>query len=135
MKDYQQKRMRSYLMPEPVYRQAYWATRDLKRMRQELAVLAEGRDSIAVREGLRINTGYGGVIKDVTAERAVKIAQLSSRVEAIEAAFSEVPEKYRCGLWQRNVENGDYGEGAHINTWRRWQQVLMYNVAKNLQIY
>lgn len=135
MKNYQQKRMKSYLMPEPVYRQAYWATRDLKRMRQELAALAEGRDSIVASEGLRIKTGSVGIIRDVTAERALKIVRLSSRVEAIETAFSDIPEKYRWGLWQRNVENGDYGEGAHINTWRRWQQVLMYNVAKNLQIY
>ena len=47
MKDYQQKRMKTYLMPEPVYRQAYWALRDLKRMKEELAHLLEERDLIS----------------------------------------------------------------------------------------
>lgn len=136
MKDYQQKKMKSYLMPEPVYRQAYWALRDLLRMKAELEKLMEERDLIISGSMSVSNFSYGtGRVCDSTANRAIKIAQLSSRILAIETAFDEIPEKYRDGLWRKNVENEDFGDDAHINTWKKWQQVLVYNVAKNLQIY
>lgn len=136
MKDYQQRRMKSYLLPEPVYRQAYWALRDLKRMKAELAQLMEERDLIISGDISMSNITSGtGNICDYTANRAIKIAQLSSRVLAIEAAFDEIPEKYRKGLWKKNVENKAFGDGAHPNTWKKWQQILIFNIAKNLQIY
>lgn len=53
----------------------------------------------------------------------------------METAFDTIPEKYRSGLWRKNVENLTFGDGAHLNTWKKWQQVLMFNVAKNLQIF
>ncbi len=136
MRDYQQKKMKVYLFPEPVYRQSYWALRDLNRMKEELKRLNEERDVIAVGEKNMSNYGFGtGRISDITGNRAVKIAHLSSRILAIEAAFDEIPEKYRRGLWRKNVENLGYPGDAHINTWKKWQQILMYHVAKNLQIY
>lgn len=136
MKDYQQKKLKRYLMPEPIYRQAYWALRDLKRMKEELDRLMEERDCVVSGQTSVSNFTSGtGEIRDITANRAIKIAQLSGRILAIETAFDEIPEKYREGLWHKNVENGYFGDEAHLNTWKKWQQVLIYNVAKNLQIY
>ena len=136
MKDYQQKRMKSYLMPEPVYRQAYWALRDLKRMKEELARLMEERDLVSAACAGVANVASGtGKISDVTGNRAIKITQLSARVLAMETAFDTIPEKYREGLWRKNVENLTFGDSAHLNTWKKWQQVLIFNVAKNLQIF
>ncbi len=135
MGDYQQKRMKSYLLPEPVYRQAYWALRDLRRMKEELSYMTEERDMIAAGEKSLSNIGFGtGVIRDGTGNKAVKIVNLSARILAIEAAFDEIPEKYRAGLIRKNVDNLGYSLDTHINTWKKWQQVLMYHVAKNLQI-
>ena len=92
MRDYQQKKMKVYLLPEPVYRQSYWALRDLNRMKEELKRLNEERDVIAVGEKNMSNYGFGtGRISDITGNRAVKIAHLSSRILAIEAAFDEIP--------------------------------------------
>lgn len=136
MKDYQQKSMKPYLMPEPVYRQAYWALRDLKRMKEELAHLMEERDLISASSTGMSNFASGtGKISDVTGNRAIKITQLSARILAMETAFDTIPEKYRGGLWRKNVENLTFGDGAHLNTWKKWQQVLIFNVAKNLQIF
>ena len=36
MKDYQQRRMKSYVLPEAVYRQALWAVKDLPRLKRSL---------------------------------------------------------------------------------------------------
>lgn len=136
MKDYQQKKLKPYLMPEPVYRQAYWALRDLKRMKEELSRLMEERDMIAAGEKSLSNFAYGtSIVSDGTGNRAVDIAHLSSRIFAIEAAFNEIPEKYREGLWRKNVENSYYTGDTHLNTWKKWQQILIYHIAKNLQIY
>ncbi len=135
MRDCQQKRMKSYLLPEPVYRQAYWALRDLSRMKEELSYMKEERDMISAGEKVLSNFAYGtGFVSDGTGNKAIKIAHLSARIVAIESAFDEIPPKYREGLRRKNVENRGYSLDAHINTWKKWQQVLMYHVAKNLQI-
>lgn len=135
MEDYQQKRMKSFLLPEPVYRQAYWALRDLRRMKEELSYMTEERDMIAAGEKTLSNFTYGtGFVSDRTGNKAIKIAHLSSRIVAIEAAFDEIPPKYRAGLIRKNVDNLGYSLDFHINTWKKWQQVLVYHVAKNLQI-
>ena len=76
-----------------------------------------------------------GKISDVTGNRAIKITLLSAIVLAMETAFDTIPEKYREGLWRKNVENLTFGDSAHLNTWKKWQQVLIFNVAKNLQIF
>ena len=36
MKEYQQKRMKEFVMPETVYRQALWAAKDLPRMKKRI---------------------------------------------------------------------------------------------------
>jgi hypothetical protein len=130
------KEPRSFVLPQTVYRQAYWALRDLGRMKEELARLEDERDLIASGEKILSNFDFGtSFVSDNTGNRAVKIANLSSRILAIEAAFYEIPEKYRLGLWDKNVENIDYPGPTHINTWKKWQQVLIYYVAKNLQLF
>lgn len=136
MSDHQQKSLKRFLLPEAVFRQAYWAMRDMNRMKAELTRLNEERDVIASGTGILSNQSFGtSTISDITGNRAVKIAHLSSRILAIEAAFDEIPEEYRQGLWDKNVENLGYSASAHANTWKKWQQVLMFHVARNLQIY
>ena len=140
MRDYQQKKMKVYLLPEPVYRQSYWALRDLNRMKEELKRLNEERDVIAVGEKNMSNYGFGtGRISDITGNRAelfidTKLGE-GMAVARRRGRYDEIPEKYRRGLWRKNVENLGYPGDAHINTWKKWQQILMYHVAKNLQIY
>ena len=90
---------------------------------------------IAAGEKTLSNFTYGtGFVSDRTGNKAIKIAHLSSRIVAIEAAFDEIPPKYRAGLIRKNVDNLGYSLDFHINTWKKWQQVLVYHVAKNLQI-
>jgi hypothetical protein len=136
MKEYQQKKMRSYVMPEAVYRQALWALKDLPRLREELKQLVEERDLITSGALIVSDVTFGtGKISDSTGNRAVKIANISSRILAIESAFAEIPDKYRKGLWIRNIENAKYEDGAHPNTWKKWQQILIFHIAQNLQLY
>ena len=135
MKDYQQKRMKDYVLPQPVYRQALWAVKDLLRLKSKLSELRRQAYSPGESNMLKPCVGYGsGFVSDSTGNRAVEIANLSCRIDAIVSAFDSIPEKYRSGVENKLVYDIPYSDDYHPNTWKRWQQVFLYNVAVNLHI-
>ena len=137
MKDYQQKRVKDYVLPQPVYRQALWAVKDLERLKQKLTELKADAYVLGGHDLTMPVLGYGtGLVCDSTGSKAVKIAVLARRIEAIEKALFAVPEKYRSGIEGKLTRNEHYDEElAHLNTWKKWQQIFLYNVAENLQIF
>ena len=70
----------------------------------------------------------------MTGNKATEIANLSRRIDAIVSAFDAVPEQYRKGIEDKLIYDVPYSDDYHPNTWKRWQQVFIFNVAKNLQI-
>jgi len=63
------------------------------------------------------------------------MALTESRIEAIESAFGQVPPKYRDGLKDKLINDVPVSRlGYSVNTWKKWQQVLLYHVAVNLKI-
>ena len=60
---------------------------------------------------------------DATGNKAVEIANLSWRIDAIVRAFDAIPEKYRTGIEEKLVFDIPYSDESHPNTWKRWQQV------------
>ncbi|MBQ1959533.1 MAG: hypothetical protein II354_03800 [Firmicutes bacterium] len=137
MNDYQQKKLKGYVLPQPVYRQALWAVKDLERMKMRLKELKADAYVLGGYDMSLPALGYGtGRVCDVTGSKAVAIAHLSRRIEAIENALLEIPERYREGIMNRLTADAPYNEeAAHINSWRRWQQVFIFYVAINLQIF
>lgn len=135
MKDYQQKKMNSYVLPQPVYRQALWAVKDMARLLSKLEEMKQNAYTVGERDYLFpcISKDEGRVC-DVTAIKAVDIAFLSQRIEAIEKAFEFIPPKYRDGIRQKLMYDIPYSDSFHHNTWKKWQQVYIYNVAVNLHI-
>lgn len=135
MKDYQQKKMKNHVLPQPVYRQALWAVKDLLRLKSRLSELRRESYVPGERNLLQPCMGYGtGYVCDVTGNRAAEIANLSWRIDAIVSAFDTVPEKYRKGIENKLVYDVPYNDDFHPNTWKKWQQVFLYYVAKNLHI-
>lgn len=136
MKDYQQKKLKDYVLPQPVYRQALWAVKDLERLRQKLAELRADAYVLGGYDLTMPAAGYGtGMVCDSTGSKAVKIAVLSGRIDAIDRAFYVLPEKYRSGVEAKLIRDEPYDEElAHMNTWKKWQQIFLYHVAENLQI-
>ena len=137
MNDYQQKKLKDYVLPQPVYRQALWAVKDLERLKLRLRELRADAYVLGGYDVSLPSVSFGtGRVYDATASKAVKIAHMSRRIEAIESAFLEVPERYREGIFARLTRDEPYDEeAAHINSWRRWQQIVLYHVALNLQIF
>ena len=135
MKDYQQKKMKSHVLPQPVYRQALWAVKDLLRLQERLEELRRDAYAVGERKIQWYGGGYkGGFVCDATGGKAVEIANISWRIDAIVRAFDSVPEKYRKGIENKLVHDVPYDDQCHPNTWKRWQQVFLYNVAENLCI-
>ena len=130
-REYQLKRMKNYVLPETVYRQALWAVKDLNRLKEELNKAVENVDNIHSPNFFNESIG-SGYYSDITAKKADKLIALTNRIESIEAALFSIPEKYREGIKQKLVDGKSYGDEFHPNTWKKWQQVYIYNVAKNL---
>ncbi len=134
MNDYQQRRERSYVLPQAVYRQALYAVKDLGRLKAKLVYLKEDVLSLNVRDPSVI-LAQGNQVADFTGNRASEIVTTESRIKAIESAFKEVPEKYRSGLQEKLIYDVPYSNmGYCLNTWKKWQQVLIYHVAVNLKL-
>ena len=135
MKDYQQKKMKKQVVPQPVYRQALWAVKGLLRMKDRLRELRMEAYVPGERNLLKTYAGYGtGYVCDVTGDKATEIANLSRRIDAIVRAFDAVPEQYRKGIEDKLIYDVPYSDEYHPNTWKRWQQVFIFNVAENLHI-
>lgn len=134
MKEYQQKRKKSFVLPEPVYRQALWAVKDLSRMKERLKEMDEKKDqtqSYQITEG-KYQNNYR--VSDRTGNIATDLVAISTRISAIEEAFNCIPEMYRKGIREKLVYNIPYGDEAHPNTWKKWQQVYLFYVAANLNL-
>ena len=136
MREYQQKKMKPYLLPEAVYRQALWAVKDLPRLKAALDDAVYSEDSLPTVnfDKERVKEEQGKYM-DVTGDSAVRAAMLSMRIDSIEGAFSAIPEKYRKGIKLKLTRGIAFSDTFHINTWKKWQQIYIFYVAKNLGLY
>lgn len=134
MSEKQLKRLPSYVLPEAVYRQALWAVKDLPRMKEKLQELEEVLDSMPQAYS-GMPHGSGGRPADITALRAGEIAGLSVRIRAIEDSLMTLPEQYRDSILDKLAYGVPYPDYVHMNTWKKWQQVYLYQVAMSLRLY
>jgi len=67
--------------------------------------------------------------------RASQIVNLTTRIHTIEESLKYIPEKYRDGILGKLAYGVPYPDLYHINTWKKWQQTYLYQVALGLQLY
>ncbi len=134
--EYQPKRMKEYVLPETVYKQAVWAAKDLARMKKQLWEMEDSIEDLPSAGAVFLLPAVsGGRVSDITGRKATEIARITQRINGIEKALTAVPEKYRNGIINYFCKGVPYGDEAHRNTWRKWQQIFIYHVAINLGIY
>ncbi len=133
-REYQLKRMKGFVLPETVYRQALWAAKDYNRLKEDLEDLLNNLDTINSPDFVKEVSG-SAYLSDVTAKRAEKLAMLAGRIDKIDAALERVPENYRDGIADRIFNGIEFDGRCHMNTWKRWQQIFIYYVAKNLGLW
>lgn len=108
MRDYQLRSTSSYVLPRSVYYQCIWTVRDSMRL-HELASELE-YDNNPVRSAAR------------------------EREAAIDAALNMIPVEYRQGIIDNINQRVPYGDIAHENTWKKWKQRFIYELAVNLML-
>jgi hypothetical protein len=116
-------RKNKYSVPKEVYYQCVWLIKDMDRLRKLEAVsnYAAGEDELV------FFVDDEEVIKDPEVLERAKW-----RLNCIRRAVIKIPAEYRQSTLDCISYNVPYGDMAHENTWRKWRQVLIWELAKNL---
>ena len=117
-----------YELPKEVYMHTLWFIRDYPRMKEEyMDIIGKAHPM----DGQPRGTGVG----DPTGQMAVKAAELSDRIGAIEAALGEIPQEYRQGVFDNILYRIPYSDYASRNTWKTWRHRFVFAVAKMMNFY
>ena len=106
-----------YKLPKEVYYRCLWVVRDAERLRN-LVKAGEDYSPERIHE-------YKAVTEDV-------LRQAAADLGCVSRALLKIPEVYRYGIIDNITEKTTFGDYAHINTWKRWKQVFLYELAREL---
>ena len=112
-----------YSVPKEVYYQCLWLIKDIDRLRKLEAV----SNYAAEEDELVFFVDDEDVIRD-----AKVLDNAKWRLNCIRQALIKIPEEYRQSTLDCISYNIPYSDMAHENTWRKWRQVLIWELAKNL---
>ncbi|MCF0140586.1 MAG: hypothetical protein HUJ78_00965 [Mogibacterium sp.] len=108
MHEYQIRSMECYVLPRTVYMQCIWLVRDIDRMK--------------------------AFVGDDANRDADMFENIESRIRTVEDALMTIPEEYRQGIVDNIVLKKSFKDYAHENTWRRWKQQFLYELAVRMKI-
>ena len=123
-----------FTLPQTVYKQAYYAVKDLDRLYSRRAELMERVASIGSVNYNFYDQSCAMIVSDNTAGYGISLAVVDERIDAIERAFESIPLRYREGIKDKLVYEVPYAADSCKNTWKKWQQILIYYVAYNLNL-
>jgi len=112
-----------FRVPKAVYYQCVWILKDLDRLRRLEAISKHAGDS----DELVFFVDDEEVIRN-----AEVLTQATWKLECIRNAIVKVPKEYRQSTLDCIVYNVPFGDMAHENTWRKWRQIFIRELAKNL---
>lgn len=72
---------------------------------------------------------------DRTGSKGSTMADISMRIYQIESALKAIPAYYRNGIKCKFEDCGNLGDTCNSEVWKKWQQIFIFNVAKNLNLY
>ena len=116
---------KKYKLPKEVYMKTLWHIRDYPRLKEECATLFAGAP---IMDG----QPKGNMPGDPTGQIAIRYAELSSGIKAVEKALEAIPQEYRKGLLANIIDRVPYPVYACPDTWRVWRQRFVYMVARNM---
>ena len=114
---------KKYSIPKAVYFQCCWIVKDMERLRRLEAI---GNYTARTDEQVYF------VDEEQVIKNAEVLSQAAWKLECIRKALTKVPKEYRQATLDCIVYNLPYGDMAHENTWRKWREVFIRELAKNL---
>lgn len=115
-------------LPREVYYQCIWTVKDLRRI-ETLAARLVDRSSFADDEIVLFMDETGGM------QRIEVLQEAARKRECIHAALEVVPEEYREAIIENIVDLRLYDDNAHSNTYKKWKQRFIYELAGKLNLY
>lgn len=119
------KKTNIYKVPKAVYYQCIWLVKDLERLRR---IEAAGK----------VPMGDDELVFFVDDEKIVMDAEVlviaRESLRCIRKALQSIPKEYRQSTIDCIVFGVPYADTAHYNTWRKWRQIFIYELAKNLHL-
>jgi len=112
-----------YRVPKAVYHQCMWIVKDIDRLLR----LETANRHIFSEDEIVFFLDDEDVIKN-----ADVLKEASWKLECIRMALQKLPPEYRQGTIDSINYNLSYKDSAHENTWRKWRQVFIAELAKNL---
>lgn len=112
-------------VPKAVYYQCIWIIKDLDRLRR-----LEAAD--------RYNHSEDEFVFFVDEEEVIRdagvLTQARFKLDCVRSALGLVPEEYRQKTLDSIIYGIPFDDMAHENTWRRWRQFFIRELAKNLML-
>ncbi len=130
-REWQQTKMKDFLMPDAVYYQSIWAVRDLDRMEKRVREL-KGNFSYETAVVSDVKNAYN--ISKPTEKDAVELVVLEERVDAIRRALDIVPESYRKYIMS-NIVLKNSGVTFPDRLWRIWETEIFISCSEEFITY
>ena len=112
-------------VPKAVYYQCIWLIKDIERLKRIEAVSRVPK----YEDELVFFVDDEDVVLD---ETVVRLAR--EKLKCIRRALQMLPEEYRQSTLDCIVLGIPFADTAHYNTWRRWRQIFICELAKNLHL-
>ena len=112
-------------IPKAVYYQCIWLIKDMDRLRQLEAI----GSYIDKDDEFVYFVDSSDVIR-----KADVIEQAVWKLGCVRDALMKVPQEYRQSTLDCITYNVPFGDMAHENTWRKWRNVFIAELAKNLML-
>lgn len=125
-RDYQPIKNNPYYLPKPLYRMTLAFIRDHQRKQEEYRTICDMSPPPA--DGLPRGSASG----NPTERLGIRRMELSTAIDAVEAALLAIPEEYRKGVYQNIVSFKRYPDDANPRTYRRHKAKFVYKVAEKM---
>ena len=129
MRDYQRQNNNPYRLDHELWMQTLWLMRRYDRLIEEYNLrIDEGMspDPESLPAGKSNRTG------DPTSLRAMKLAEISKQIMAIDKAKLTIPEEYMNGVWNNIMTTERYPGDADPRTYGTYKARFVYFVARNM---
>ena len=114
---------KKYRIPKAVYYQCIWIIKDIDRLRRLEAAGNYGH----TEDEFVFFVDDEEIIRD-----SGVLTQARFKLDCVRDALALVPEEYRQKTLDSIIYSIPFDDMAHENTWRKWRQFFIRELAKNL---
>lgn len=127
MRNYQYKNNNPYVLPHNLYVGTLSVIRDYDRLKNDAEHILYS--SPPPPDG---QPKSSALHNSPTESKAIKLANIKSKIDAVEKALNDIPQFYRAGIINNIKNYSRYPVGASSRTFKRYKQKFVYMVAENL---